>query len=211
MIIVISVLLLTSGNIAEGFMSNVNISRLFAQLIDSLEGAITQLSQKSANYFSKNNFEDGKKLVLAQTKLIEIKDEISKQEKAWHQLNLDQFEEQKLQPKLQLSSRQVKGKRTQQSEYVIPILEALAEMNGGGKMSEVLDIVGRKMANRLTPFDYESLPSSPTTIRWKNTAQWTRYQLVQQGLMSKDSPIGIWEITQKGYQYLKENDPEYAL
>jgi len=111
MIIVISLLLWASGNIAEGFMSNVNISRLFAQLIDSLEGAITQLSQKSANYFSKNNFEDGKKLVLAQTKLIEIKDEISKQEKAWLQLNLDQFEEQELQPKLQLSSRQVKGKK----------------------------------------------------------------------------------------------------
>ena len=205
MIIVISLLLWASGNIAEGFMSNVNISRLFAQLIDSLEGAITQLSQKSANYFSKNNFEDGKKLVLAQTKLIEIKDEISKQEKAWLQLNLDQFEEQELQPKLQLSSRQVKGKRTPQSEYVIPILEALAEMNGGGKMSEVLDIVGRKMANRLTSFDYESLPSSPTAIRWKNTAQWTRYELVQRGLMSDNSPNGVWEITPKGYQYLKEN------
>ena len=205
MIIVISLLLWASGNIAEGFMSNVNISRLFAQLIDSLEGAITQLSQKSVNYFSKNNFEDGKKLVLAQTKLIEIKDEISKQEKAWLQLNLDQFEEQELQPKLQLSSRQVKGKRTPQSEYVIPILEALAEMNGGGKMSEVLDIVKRKMANKLTPFDYESLPSSPTTIRWKNTAQWTRYQLVQRGLMSDNSPNGVWEITSKGYQFLKEN------
>jgi len=50
MIIVISLLLWASGNIAEGFMSNVNISRLFAQLIDSLEGAITQLSQKSVSY-----------------------------------------------------------------------------------------------------------------------------------------------------------------
>ncbi|GAA5343439.1 MAG: hypothetical protein canaca05_09400 [Anaerolineaceae bacterium] len=188
-------------------MSNVDISRLFAQLIDSLEGAITQLSQKSANYFSKNNFEDGKKLVLAQTKLIEIKDEISKQEKAWLQLNLDQFEEQELQPKGQLSSRQVKvrGKRTQQSEYVIPILEALAEMNGGGNMSEVLDIVERKMAKKLTPFDYESLQSNPNTIRWKNTAKWTRYELVQQGLMSDQSENGVWEITSKGYQFLKEN------
>ena len=222
MIIVISLLLLTSGNIAEGLMSNVDISRLFAQLINSLECAITQLSQKSANYFSKNNFEDGKKLVLAQTKLIEIKDEISKQEKAWLQLNLDeinkqekawlqmnldQFEEQELQPKGQLSSRQVKvkGKRTQQSEYVIPILEALAEMNGGGKMSEVLDIVERKMAKKLTPFDYESLQSNPNTIRWKNTAQWTRYELVQRGLMSDHSENGVWEITSKGYQFLKEN------
>jgi len=78
-------------------------------------------------------------------------------------------------------------------------------MNGGGKMSEVLDIVKRKMANKLTPFDYESLPSSPTAIRWKNSAQWTRYELVQRGLMSDNSPNGVWEITPKGYQYLKEN------
>lgn len=78
MIIVISLQRLTSGNGAEGLMTNVEINRLFTQLVESLEGAITQLSQKSANYFSQNKFDDGKKLVLAQTKLIEIKDEITK-------------------------------------------------------------------------------------------------------------------------------------
>lgn len=120
-------------------------------------------------------------------------------------MNLDKFGEQGLQPKGNEPTKQIKGRKTHQSEYVIPILEALAKLNGGGKVSEVLDIVERKMAKKFTPFDYESVQSNPNTIRWKNTAQWTRYELVQRGLMSENSPNGVWEITSKGYQYLKEN------
>lgn len=40
-------------------------------------------------------------------------------------------------------------------------------------------------------------------IRWRNTAQWARKTIVQEGLLASDSPKEIWEITRKGREYLK--------
>ena len=48
----------------------------------------------------------------------------------------------------------------------------------------------------------QKLPSSGV-IRWENTAQWVRFYLVRQGYLSKDSPRGVWEITDKGREYYK--------
>ncbi|MFN3396352.1 MAG: winged helix-turn-helix domain-containing protein, partial [Thermodesulfovibrionales bacterium] len=42
--------------------------------------------------------------------------------------------------------------------------------------------------------------------RWENTAQWCRNTLVQEGLLSSDSPRGIWEITAEGEKLLREKN-----
>jgi len=99
-----------------------------------------------------------------------------------------------------------KGDITPQADYTLPLLEALIEMGGSGKMSNVLDQVFNKMKNRLKPKDLEKTPSG-TAIRWKNHAQWERQRLKSEGYLKKDSPRGIWEITEKGsdlYKRLKE-------
>jgi len=40
--------------------------------------------------------------------------------------------------------------------------------------------------------------------RWVNTARWARQKMVEKGLLAKDSPWGIWEITEKGRKYYYE-------
>lgn len=90
-----------------------------------------------------------------------------------------------------------KIRRTSQREYRIPILESLIEMGRRGKMQRVLEEVKRKMRNKLTMADLEKLPSG-TSIRWKNAAQWERQKMKEEGLLKKDSPRGIWEITERG-------------
>lgn len=40
---------------------------------------------------------------------------------------------------------------------------------------------------------------------WRNAAQWARNSRVNERLLKKDSPRGIWEISDKGTQYLKQN------
>lgn len=97
-----------------------------------------------------------------------------------------------------------KGKRTPRQAFRIPILEALIELGGKGKTDEILKKVESKMKNILKSVDYEKLPSG-VEIRWRNTAQWERYVMVQDGLLRSDSPIGIWEITEKGRSFFKEN------
>ena len=100
--------------------------------------------------------------------------------------------------------RAKKGLKTPQSEYRMPILEVLTEMDGRGAAGEVLEGVYEKMKDVLKPTDLEKVPSG-ADIRWRNTTNWARNAMVNDGLLSKDSPIGIWEITEKGKNYLKEH------
>lgn len=87
--------------------------------------------------------------------------------------------------------------RTPQSDFTFPILEALFEMGGSGRMSEVIDRVQIKMKDKLTSKDLEKLPSG-TAVRWINRVQWERQRLKMDGYLKKDSPFGIWELTDEG-------------
>lgn len=90
-----------------------------------------------------------------------------------------------------------------QRAYYIPILEALEELGGRGTAHQVLDVVYRRMKDRLTEDDLQPLPSG-RVLRWHNTAQWARLDLVRDGLLRRDSPQGIWEISEAGRLYLQE-------
>ena len=101
-----------------------------------------------------------------------------------------------------IGKRASRGLATPQEEYYIPILESLYELGGRGTVGEVLDRVGEKMRYILNEYDYEFIQSG--SIRWKKTAQWARFELIQQGLLKRNSPIGIWELSEEGYKFLME-------
>jgi hypothetical protein len=94
------------------------------------------------------------------------------------------------------------GLRTPNDAFRIPILEALVELGGSGKVREVLSIVEQKMADQLNVYDYQPIPSITNVLRWDNNAQWTRQKLVDEGYMLSDSPRGIWEISEAGRDLL---------
>jgi hypothetical protein len=98
--------------------------------------------------------------------------------------------------------RLAKGLKTPQSAYVRPILEALQELGSSAPVAEVLRLVERKIGSQLNEVDRQGLPSSGTP-RWQNTAQWTRLDLVKQGLLKNDSPTGVWELTPEGTRELQ--------
>ena len=81
---------------------------------------------------------------------------------------------------------------------MLPILQALVQLGGSGRVIEVLDRVERMMKEQLNKYVYESLPSNPKELRWRNNAQWARLNLVQAGYLASDSPRGIWEISEAG-------------
>jgi len=95
------------------------------------------------------------------------------------------------------------GQKTKQSEYGTPILQALENLGGSGDANEVLDCVYKKMKDFLVPVDLEKLPSV-RQVRWRNTAIWERYYMIKEGLLKSNSPRGLWEISEKGKKYLKE-------
>ena len=81
---------------------------------------------------------------------------------------------------------------------------ALEEAGGRGTVQEVLEQIERRMKHRLKRVDWETL-SDGRTIRWHNTAQWARSDMVKQGLLASDSPRGVWEINEAGRAYLREH------
>jgi hypothetical protein len=89
-----------------------------------------------------------------------------------------------------------RGERTPQEDFRQPILRALYEQGGSGKTAEVLDRVGEILGSKLTDADRASLNHGE--IRWRNTAQWERNVMVDEGLLKKSSPRGVWELTEKG-------------
>ena len=89
-----------------------------------------------------------------------------------------------------------RGQRTRQEDFRQPILRALYEMGGSGKTTEVLDRVKEMIGDKLTDADHATMKRGE--IRWRNTAQWERNTMVEDGLLKKNSPRGIWELTEKG-------------
>ena len=112
-------------------------------------------------------------------------------------------EQESLQPVGRLIAGRIrKGLRTPESAFYSPILQALSDVGGSAKRSEVFLILEQSMRGVLKPIDYQILSSEAEQMRWQNSAQWARNLMVKEGLLRADSPVGIWEITDTGRAWL---------
>jgi len=101
-------------------------------------------------------------------------------------------------------SRLKRGLRTPEEKFILPILEALIELGGEAHARDVLERVHAKMKNILNTYDYEDL-SSNNQKRWENTTQWVKYKMVEEGLLDRNVPRGVWRITEKGRKFYQNN------
>ncbi len=99
-----------------------------------------------------------------------------------------------------VSERLPRGLASPWTSFQAPILEVLVELGGSGRAADVLDRVGEKLEAVLNPHDRELLQGG--TIRWRNSTRWARKVMVEEGLLANNSPIGIWEITPAGREWL---------
>lgn len=95
------------------------------------------------------------------------------------------------------------GQVTTQRRYFVPILESLIEARGEDNVKNIYNAVEQKMKNTLVDKDYENLPSGD--IRWRNAVRFARQSMIDRGLLDKNSPAGIWKITDKGRDFYNEN------
>ena len=104
-----------------------------------------------------------------------------------------------------IAGRIRKGLRTPEPAFFRPILQALSDLGGSAKRSEVFLTLEQSMRDMLKPIDYQILSSEAEQMRWQNSAQWARNLMVKDGLLQQNSPVGIWEITEKGRAFLLKN------
>jgi len=98
-----------------------------------------------------------------------------------------------------------KGLRTPEPAFFRPILQALSDLGGAAKRSDIFNVLEQSMRDVLKPIDYQTLASEAEQLRWQNSAQWARNLMVKEGLLQADSPVGIWEITEEGRAFLLKN------
>ena len=104
-----------------------------------------------------------------------------------------------------IAGRIRKGLRTPEPAFFCPILQALSDLGGSAKRSDIFQLLEHSMRDVLKPIDYQILSSEAEQMRWQNSAQWARNLMVKEGLLQADSPVGIWEITEKGRDFLQNN------
>ena len=95
-----------------------------------------------------------------------------------------------------------KGLKTPQSACRIPILRTLVTLGGEADMDVVLERVQALMGDQLNAHDLDTFADGKT-IRWRNTAQWARNTLREEGLIRDDTPRGVWGISEAGKKWLK--------
>lgn len=98
--------------------------------------------------------------------------------------------------------RMPRGKLLPHSAYHQPILSAITDRGGAAPAADVIEAVGKVLKDDLTDEDRSLNPSGG--VRWMNRTQWVRQRLVDDGLLAKDSPRGIWTITEAGRRRLEE-------
>lgn len=99
------------------------------------------------------------------------------------------------------SLRTALGSLTPQSRFRIFILKALVEMDGQGQTGDVIDRVGQLMEGILNNDD-RGILVSVNEPHWRNRSRYERMAMVNEGLLSDQSDDGVWEITDKGKEYL---------
>ncbi len=175
-------------------------SEAFQTLLAQLRQALKDAQETGARAFQEGRFGDAQAAARRGEEIKAYIEQLEALQRQWAALVQG----------VKSSTRLPAGQKTPQEVFWVPILAALEELGGRGRASEILDRVESMVRDRLVEVDWEVL-SNGRSIRWRNTAQWARYQMVQEGLLTPDSPRGVWEITAKGRKYLEEHRDEVRM
>jgi hypothetical protein len=189
-------------------METNEVNAAFEILLEEIESVANALNETGADAFRSGDYDRARQAIEESTRLSEFREKLKALQKEWAGLSTQRWKTRARKAMRPGKGRLARGLRTPEEAYRKPILEALMELGGSAPVSEVLDKVELKMKDVLNAYDREPLPSDPRSVRWRNTAQWCRTTLVREGLMKRDSPYGIWEISKEGQRWLQKETPQ---
>lgn len=175
----------------------------FEILLEEIEQVVNGIHQAVNEALRAGRFDEARLSLAHAEKLAQFRERVKGLQQEWHTLFVASPAPITRPPaRSRRGQRRLpRGLRTPQESFRRPILEALLELGGRAPMNEVLRRVEEKMREVLSEYDRRPLRSGQ--IRWRNTAQWARYTLVQDGLLRHDSPQGVWEISEAGRRALE--------
>ena len=184
-------------------MNKNEVNSAFEILLEEIENVIEGFNQEGEGAFKSQDYDKAKQIIENATRVTTFRQKVKDLQKEWG--NISSVTLPRKARKGKGYKRLRKGLRTPDDDFRIPVLQSLVELGGGADLWDVLEKVQETMENKLNKYDKEPLPSNPNQKRWQNTAQWCRNSMVNDGLLSSNSPRGVWEITDEGRKYLNEN------
>ncbi|HOM67449.1 MAG: hypothetical protein BWX85_00804 [Chloroflexi bacterium ADurb.Bin120] len=182
----------------------------FEMLLDEIDAVVMALNEEGAQLLTAGKYADARALIAKVESINAIRVKVQSLSEEWRRLSFKTVKKPGRKPrqaKLKPTARLGKGMRTPEEAFKLPLLKTLIEMGGAGRVSEVLDRMENHVKPMLTEPDYEPL-SSTDEFRWRNTAKWARQELIYDGLLEKDSPYGIWTISDKGRAWVEKQSQE---
>ncbi|GAB4324081.1 MAG: winged helix-turn-helix domain-containing protein [Candidatus Zixiibacteriota bacterium] len=183
-----------------------NVFSAFEILLEEIEAEIDFVNNVGAKSFESRDYDRAREALEQAGKITAFRGQVIALRTEWERIaaEMESREDEETKVERQDLGRLRRGLRTPERDYQQPILEVLAEMGGSGETSTVLDRVGERMKSVLKKVDYDVLASSSDMPRWRNAAQWARNAMVQDGLLKQNSPRGTWELSEKGWQAVRE-------
>jgi hypothetical protein len=183
-----------------------NVDAAFDILLEQIETEIDLVNRAGARAFEARDYDAARTTLERAGLFIAFRDRTAALRRDWASLAGPQVEEEEgseEQGQRRDLGRLRRGLRTPEDAYYRPILQVLVELGGRAPMARILDRVGQVMQGVLREVDFQPLASDPELPRWRNSAQWARNSMVQEGLLKNDSPRGIWEISDTGRESLR--------
>jgi len=177
----------------------------FATLLAAVEAALEESLARHKSATQQGDFDTMEVELERQKNLVSARQQLEGLQELWPRLVGEHRLAKKPRGARRATSRRKRlprGAKTPQQAFVLPILSVLEDLGGSGAAVEVLDRVGELMSDKLNKFDLSALRTGQP--RWRNTAQWTRQEMKNEGLLADDSPRGVWEITEYGRAFLRE-------
>jgi len=185
-------------------MINKEIIPAFDLLLEELENIIPELNNHAKQLMDDQKYLEAKEIIAKAENVIAFEVKVKNLRQEWADLNVP-IRARKTTPGKKKTYRKLqKGYRTPDEAFKVPILQALENLGGSAKNTEVFAELEKLMKDQFTIYDWQSLPSNKKSLRWKNTAAWARLTLVKEGFLSRTSPRGIWEITEAGIKHLND-------
>jgi len=188
-------------------MNTKEVIPAFDMLLEELDAIVPELNKQGAQLMKEMKYDQARQIIAKAEAVVTFQGKVSALREEWLRMAVPATKkpEKKGKPVSRKMTKMLKqGLRTPNDAFFLPILQALVKLGGSGRVQAVLEVVEEIMGDQLNKYDYDSLPSNPKIIRWRNNANWARWKLVQEGLLADDSPRGIWEITEAGRQRVRE-------
>ena len=180
-------------------MGKYEIEPAFDMLLEELERVIPELNAQIGELTAEKKFDQAQTVLDKAKQVTAIQQKVRALREEWQALNMPA-------PKPRKSySRSKSGAFMNQEDLRLPILHALVRLNGKAHCQTVFKVLEETIGDQFSEADWRTMPSNDKEIRWKNSARWSRLQMVKEGLLGDKSPYGFWEITPLGRQVLEES------